>query len=303
MKVLIVGGTGFVGKALILHLLSKGYQVVIVTRNLQKAKVEIQLPVEMVEWRNSFTVTFPELLTDVDAVVNLAGESIGSGRWTRKKKERILNSRIETTKAVVQLIKDGIMKPNVLINASAVGYYGPRLDQEISEADLPGEDFLANVSKRWEEEAIKAEEFNIRVVPLRIGVVLGTEGALQKMVFPYRFFMGGTIGSGKQWLSWIHIHDLVSMIHFIIENKEIKGPINATSPKPLRMEEFNRLIGKVLGKPAWLPVPSWMLYLLLGEMADMLVQGQRVFPKKILQSGFQFQFEEAEAALDAVLKN
>ena len=303
MKVLIVGGTGFVGKVLMLHLLSKGYQVMIVTRNLQKAQEEIQLPVEMVEWNNSFTLTSPELLTDVDAVVNLAGESIGTGRWTRKKKEQILNSRIKTTETVVNFIKNGWMKPNVLINASAIGYYGSCHDQEIFEADLPGEGFLANVSKRWEEEASKAEEFNIRVVPLRIGVVLGQEGALQKMVFPYRFYMGGTIGSGEQWLSWIHIHDLVQMIHFIIQNEEIKGPINATSPKPIRMKEFNRLIGKVSGKPSWLPVPSWILYFLLGEMADMLVQGQRVFPKKIMQSGFQFQFEEAEAALKSILKN
>ncbi len=301
MKVLVAGGTGFVGKVLIKQLLADSFQVVILTRNKEQWKSYFNNQVDIVEWKPSHKLPDLPILKNIDFVINLAGESIGSGRWTNGKKERILASRIDTTNGIVQAIREGVIVPKALINASAVGYYGPHRDELITERDRNGKDFLANVSQAWEEEANKAKELGTRVVTLRIGVVLGQEGALQQMKLPFTFFMGGTIGNGEQWFSWIHIYDLVQMIIFALTNEDIQGPINATSPNPVKMKDFHQILGHVLKRPSWLPVPSFLLRVILGEMADMLVQGQRVIPKKIVDDGYEFTFHTVDEALGDLL--
>jgi uncharacterized protein (TIGR01777 family) len=239
---------------------------------------------------------------DVDVVVNLAGESIAKSRWTNSVKQEILASRIKATKALVAAINDGYIQPKVLINASAVGYYGPCGDEEKTEETGAGQDFLAQVCQEWENEAYKVQNPITRVITARIGLVLGAEGALNKMVLPFKIYLGGSLGSGSQWLSWIHINDLTRLIMFMMEYRELSGPINATAPEPVRMKTFCSVLGKVLNRPSWLPVPELMLKIALGEMAEMLLHGQRVVPKKAINAGFEFRYPNLRLALEDVLK-
>ena len=290
------------GLRLCRELLTSGYQVIILVRDEIRARRYLDNRVTVVEWQGSEEDIPAGALDGVEGIVNLAGESIGSGRWTRAKKERILQSRVQTTKAIVRAIEKQEVKPRVLVSASAVGYYGPRQDEEIAETGSAGQDFLAGVCQAWEAEAYKAENAGVRVATLRIGVVLGEGGALERMLPPFEFFVGGPLGTGKQWFSWIHVDDLAKMIKFIIEKDSIKGPFNATAPEPLTMREFCRVLGMVVGRPSWLTVPGFILRLALGEMADMVLYGQRVLPRKALEVGFEFQYPSAHEALTAVLK-
>ena len=216
-------------------------------------------------------------------------------------KQEILDSRIRTTGAIVTAINNRTIQPKVLINASAVGYYGPHQDEAITEVEAAGPDFLAQVCQAWENEAYKAQSDLTRVVTIRIGVVLGREGALNRMVMPFKFYLGGPLGTGNQWLSWIHIQDLASMIRFVIEHQEVTGPINATAPESVRMRDFCKALGKVIDRPSWLPAPEFILKIALGQMADMLLHGQRVVPKKAIDAGFEFQFPMLGSALKDVL--
>ncbi|MBS4024214.1 MAG: TIGR01777 family oxidoreductase [Clostridia bacterium] len=303
MNVLIFGGTGFIGRNLTGELLANGYQVFVVTRNSQKTVYDLGNKLQLIEWDNISPLSSVYGLQQIDAVINLSGESIGKCRWTNLIKEEILASRVRTTNAIVTAINDGFIKPKIFINASAVGYYGLCKDDEITEADEVGQDFLAQVCLDWENEANKVQNNLTRVVTIRIGVVLGKEGALTKMAMPFKFYLGGPIGTGNQWLSWIHIKDLASMIRFIIEHKEIVGAINAVAPEPVRNKEFCKVLGKVLNKPSWLPVPEFLLKIALGQMAEMLLHGQRVAPKKIVSSGFEFSFPKLKAAIEDALGN
>lgn len=300
MKVLVAGGTGFVGHALIKQLLNDGIEVLVLTRNPNN--VPFKEEVTVIQWGVDFTLQPSEHLQDVDYIVNLAGESIGSGRWTNAKKERILSSRVKTTRGIVQGIENGIIQPKAFINASAVGFYGPRYDEVITEIDSHGKDFLSKVSKAWEDEANQAAELGVRVVTLRIGVVLGNGGALKQMVLPFKFYVGGTIGDGEQWFPWIHIDDLVRIIKYVMEHQAFSGPVNAVAPKPIRMRDFHQQLGKVLHKPSWFPIPVFLLQMLLGEKADMLIHGQRVIPKKLKDVEFEFQFSDVYHALESILK-
>ena len=211
-----------------------------------------------------------------------------------------MTSRIRTTCAIVSAINDRTIQPRVLINASAVGYYGPCQDEEITEIEEAGQDFLAQVCRDWENEAYKAQSDLTRVATIRIGVVLGRKGALNRMKIPFKFYMGGPLGKGNQWLSWIHIKDLTSMIRFVIENQELTGPINATAPDSVTMREFSHVLGEVMNSPSWLPVPTWILKIALGQMAEMLLNGQRVVPNKIIDAGFEFRFSKLKSALENV---
>lgn len=300
MKALIFGGTGFIGRNLCSELLSAGYKVSIVSRNPKKAGIS-GIGAEVVEWNISTGLLPVELLDGIDIIINLAGESIGNRRWTRPVKEKILDSRVQITQAVVNSIKQQRVIPKVLINASAIGFYGPHGDEVITESTPAGHDFLANVCRSWEEEAFKAQTFGARVVTVRIGVVIGDEGALARMKTPFRFYIGGPMGSGAQWLSWIHIKDLTRLIRFAAENENINGPVNATAPEPVRMKEFCSIMGQVMGKPSWLPVPGFLLKVVLGEMSDMLLNSQRVLPNKILKEGFVFGFATPRIALKDVI--
>ncbi|GAB6152912.1 TIGR01777 family oxidoreductase [Desulfosporosinus burensis] len=303
MNVLIFGGTGFVGRNLTEGLLTNGYQVYVVTRNPQKTANSFENKVKVIGWDNSLPLSSIYELQEIDIVINLAGESIGNRRWSNSVKKEILASRIRTTGAIVTAINNRTIQPKVLINASAVGYYGPRLDDEITETEEAGHDFLALVCRDWENEAYKVQGDLTRVVTIRIGVVLGTEGALNRMVMPYKFYMGGPLGTGNQWVSWIHIQDLTSMIRFVIEHQELTGPINATTPEPVRMRDFSKVLGEVLTRPSWLPTPEFLLKIALGQMAEMLIHGQRVVPKKVLSAGFKFKFPKLRSALEDALGN
>jgi len=242
-----------------------------------------------------------ETLEGCYGVVNLAGESINS-RWTAARKERILNSRIKTTAGLVKAMTHLKNRPKVFISASAVGYYGPRGDEELSETAPAGTDFLATVCSRWEEEALRAQDLGVRVVLLRLGVVLALGGgALQQMLLPYRLFAGGPVGSGRQWFSWIHLEDLMKVIQYALNNNTLEGPVNATVPQPVTNQEFSRILGEVLHRPSWLPVPAFMMRLVFGEMADMLLNGQRVIPEKLVRSGFEFKYLSPRQALENLL--
>ncbi|MBS3977577.1 MAG: TIGR01777 family oxidoreductase [Syntrophomonadaceae bacterium] len=302
MKVLVFGGTGFIGKNLTRELTTNGYRVGVVTRHTDNASNNISNNLRVIKWQYSSPFMVFTEFRDVDVVVNLAGESIAKSRWTNSVKQEILASRIKATKALVAAINDGYIQPKVLINASAVGYYGPCGDEEKTEETGAGQDFLAQVCQEWENEAYKVQNPITRVITARIGLVLGAEGALNKMVLPFKIYLGGSLGSGSQWLSWIHINDLTRLIMFMMEYRELSGPINATAPEPVRMKTFCSVLGKVLNRPSWLPVPELMLKIALGEMAEMLLHGQRVVPKKAINAGFEFRYPNLRLALEDVLK-
>ncbi|MED3321949.1 TIGR01777 family oxidoreductase [Bacillus thuringiensis] len=299
MKIAISGGTGFIGKYLSTFFVQKGYTVYILTR---KKTTKTSAPnLQYVQWTPDLQ-TFP--LSSIDVVINLAGESINS-RWTKKQKKAILNSRIQTTKGIIKQLQALHTKPHTFINASAIGYYGTsEIESFTEQQETPGNDFLAETVFLWEQEAAKAFSLGIRTIYTRFGVVLGADGgALPKMLLPYQFYIGGTIGSGKQWLSWIHIDDVVRMMDFIIHKKEIDGPLNMTAPTPIRMKEFGKTIAAATRKPRWLPVPSFMLHALLGEMSILVLEGQHVLPSKAIKHGYQYTFPAIDHALQNILSH
>jgi hypothetical protein len=300
MRVLITGGTGFIGGAVARALGDLGHSVIVLSRrNMPPSGWGDS--VRLVQWKGP-EVEIPEAARDrIDAVINLAGESIGTGRWTSARKDRIFESRIQTTRRLVAEIGAMPVKPKLLISASAVGYYGPHGDEELNEASPPGSDFLAVVCSHWEEEAKAMVRQGVRLALLRTGVVLGPGGVLPRMMLPFRLFVGGPVGSGRQVVSWIHRDDLVGLILFILENDHVSGPINATAPQPVTNRQFARVLGRVMGRPAFLPTPGFVLRLALGEMADLVLTGQRVIPKRALEYRYTFRYPELEGALRNVL--
>lgn len=294
MRVAITGGTGFVGKALTKRLLKLGHEIFILTRHPSKKGEKVTY----VQWLVDNSDPSSQL-KDIDIMVNLAGESINSGRWTEKRKKRILDSRLEATEEVLSIIKNLETKPKALINASAIGFYGTSLTTTYTETDAnPGRDFLATTCKLWEEKALQAENMGVRTVLCRFGIILDKkEGALAKMAIPYHLYVGGPLGKGEQWMSWIHLDDVVEAILFIIGNAEIKGPVNFTAPNPLEMKDFGKVLGSVLHRPHWLPAPAFALQLALGEMSSLVLEGQRVLPEKLLSAGYPFLYNNLEPAL------
>ncbi|WP_096155496.1 MULTISPECIES: TIGR01777 family oxidoreductase [Bacillus] len=301
MDIAIAGGTGLVGQDLTEYLINNGHRVYILTRDTSNKENTEQI--KYVEWLTGSAT--PEVeLHSVDAFVNLAGESINSGRWTEERKHRILESRIASTKEIVRIMSEMVNKPSVLINASAIGYYGTSESAVFTENDKKaGNDFLASTVSQWEEEALHAESHGIRTVLTRFGIILDKqEGALPRMILPYKFFAGGPVGSGQQWMSWIHIKDVVHIIDYCIQNKNIQGAVNVTAPHPKKMNEFGKTIGKVMNRPHWIPAPSFALKMALGEMSDLVLKGQKVMPAKLERSGFEFSFTQLEDALNDILK-
>jgi uncharacterized protein (TIGR01777 family) len=300
MNIAITGGTGFVGSALTDHLVKDSHNIFILTRH-PKGKPEKQ-NVTYVEWRGKNSQPEKEL-KDLDAIVNLAGESINSGRWTEERRKRILESRIEATQEVIRIIEHLEKKPEVLVNASAIGYYGMSETETFTEKSaVKADDFLAGVVRRWEKGASKAEEHGVRTVFTRFGIILGQKGALPRMVLPYKLFAGGSVGSGEQWLSWVHIDDVAGMIQFAIENEQIHGALNVTAPHPQKMKDFGKEIGHVLNRPHWIPAPGFALKIALGEMSSLVLYGQLVLPEKAEKNGYSFHYQDLHPALENVLK-
>ncbi len=299
MRVVVAGGTGFIGSRLWESLLAKGHDVVLLTRDASRSRDQIHPKVHVVSWAPG--AAWESWIDGAGGIVNLTGENLAQ-RWTKAAKARILSSRIEATEKLCSAIHKAILKPSVLVNASAVGIYGPRGDETLSEDASPGSDFLATTCVAWEEAARKVEPLGVRVALVRAGVVLGREGgALPKMLPPFKAFLGGPIGGGSQWMSWIHRDDLVALYVFALENSQVQGPLNGTAPNPVTMREFATALGHALHRPSFLPAPAPAVRLLLGEMATVVLDGQRVVPKKAQTLGFPFAFPRIDAALRDVV--
>jgi uncharacterized protein (TIGR01777 family) len=294
MKVVVAGGTGFLGAPLVSRLRSEGHDVRVLSRRARAA--------HEISWTPDGTAgAWASALDDADAVINLAGESIASGRWTSARKGRIHDSRILATRSLVAAIEQSTGRPSVFLSGSAVGYYGARGDEPVTEQTPPGNDFLATVCREWEAEALRAAG-RTRVVLLRTGIVLASDGgALPQMALPFKLFAGGPVGSGRQYQAWIHRNDWITMTAWALRTTAVTGPLNVTAPNPVTNREFAHALGRALGRPAFMPAPGFALRLALGEMADaLLLTGARVIPAHAQAMGFHFEFPTLQPALQNI---
>lgn len=301
MRVIITGGTGLIGSALATTLAERGDEVVILSRDPSRA-TGFPVAARVVGWDGRTSNGWGSLVDGSTAIVNLAGESIAAGRWTSERKQRIRDSRLNAGQAVEQAVREASEMPRVVIQASAVGYYGPRDDAPVSEDASPGDDFLARTCVDWEASTRSVEDVGVRRAIIRTGVVLSTSaGALPRMVMPFRFFIGGPLGSGRQFLPWIHLDDEVAAIQFLLDRRDASGPFNLSGPQPVTNSEFSRILGKVMGRPAVFPTPAFGLRLAFGEMATIVLDGQRAVPRRLTDLGFGFRYSDPEPALRALL--
>ncbi len=302
MRIIITGGTGLIGGALAANLANDGHEVILLSRTPERT-ASLPSGVRAERWDGRTATGWGPLAEGADAIVNLAGEGVASGRWTEERKRRIRESRVNVGQAVIEVVKAAARKPGVVIQSSAVGYYGAHSDEEITESAPAGNDYLAQVAVAWEGSTAPVETMGVRRAVIRTGVVLSKKGgALPQMLLPFKLFAGGPLGNGKQWLPWIHIADEVSAIRFLIENRQASGAFNLCAPNPLTNAEFGRVVGHVMGRPAFMPTPAFALRLVFGEMATVLLDGQRQVPKRLIELGFAFRFPSAEAALRNILK-
>jgi uncharacterized protein (TIGR01777 family) len=301
MKIAVFGGTGFVGSRLVEKLHSENNHVIIFTRDAQKANRQFS-GLEIVKYTPLESGDWQEKVSGCDGVINLAGQPIADSKWTSDYKQKILQSRELGTRKIVEAIKQANHKPQVLVNSSAIGYYGTSETAVFDENSAAGNDFLAEVCQKWETEAEKVTDLGVRLVILRTGIVLGKEGgALAKMLTPFQIFAGGPLGTGNQWFSWIHRDDLVNLFITALKQENMTGTFNATAPYPVRMNELCKTLGQVMNRPSWLPVPGFALQLLLGEGAQVVLEGQQVLPKQAQAMGFQYKYPELKSALTQIL--
>ena len=302
-RVLITGGTGLIGRALSANMAADGYEVIVLSRNPERA-TGLPPGVRAERWDARTAAGWGALADGAHAVVNLAGESISAGRWTPERKRRIRESRVNAGRAVVEAIEAAKARPLVLIQASGVGIYGAHGDEEIPESAPAGRDYLARLAVEWEASTAGVEALGVRRVIIRTGIVLSKNGgALPRMMLPFRFFVGGCLGSGRQRLPWIHIADEVGAIRFLLENDNARGPFNLGAPNPVTNADFSRWLGRQMGRPALVPTPGFLLRLVFGEMAGMLLSGQRAVPRHLTQMGYACRFAEAEVALRDILRD
>jgi len=301
MKIVVTGATGFIGRALC-NELAKEHNIIAFTRRPEKASVLFGKPVDIVKWNPNTLDGWEKSLDGSDAIVNLAGTNLVSGRWTKKLKAEILDSRIKASKALIQAVEYSKTKPKAIITASAIGFYGDRADEELDEESKAGFGFLAGVAQKIEKCSREFENLGLRSVVIRTGIVLGSSGgALPKMRIPLKFYLGGYWGSGEQWMSWISLTDEIAAIKFLIENLNFYGAFNLTSPEPIQNRHFFQVFAKVLKRPYWLPIPAFVLKVMFGQIADELfLAGQRVCPAKLIDAGFEFKYPELKKLLESI---
>lgn len=298
MKILITGASGLVGTELQKSFAEKGYEMLLASRSEPKDDKHIQ-------WSIDDGFAEPEKLEGIDVVVHLAGENVSGGlRWSDEKKKAIRDSRVLGTRNVVDAISKLKDKPKVFVSSSAIGFYGERGDEEVTESSAAGDTFLADVSKAWESESRRAEDAGIRTVLLRTGIVLSKDGgALGTMLTPFKLGVGGVVGSGKQWMSWISMEDEIAIINFVIENENIRGAVNAVSPNPVTNQEFTKTLGEVLYRPTFLPLPEFAVSMVFGEMGDaLLLASTKVLPKRLTDAGFEFKYPGLKPAIEQAVK-
>jgi NAD dependent epimerase/dehydratase family enzyme len=323
-RVVVTGATGSIGKRLCEQLMEQDYQVVVFSRNPDSARRTVPGAADYVAWSAAEDGPWASAIDGAYAVINLAGANLFAKRWTEDYKRVIRDSRVVGTRGLVNAMAKAPNKPLVFISGSGVNYYGFHDDTKLDESASPGDDFLARLCVEWENEAKRAEEFGVRTVTVRTGLVLNSgsalpirlrgaslsrpgivldmnQGALSLMAMPFRFFVGGPVLPGSQWFSWIHIEDEVGIIMMALENEQVRGPINATAPEPQTNRDFSQTLGRVLGRPSWLPVPAFALTLMMGEVAGLLSKGQRVIPDKVENLGYRFEYPTSEQALRDLL--
>jgi hypothetical protein len=304
MTIVIAGGTGFIGHALCHTLVQDGHELTVLSRNPGLAKSRLDPRITIINWDGLSRGTWEQALWGAAAVINLAGEPIADARWTAERKQRLRDSRIGSTQLLVEALGSITTRPPLLLNASAIGYYGPGDSRLMTEETPAGLGFLADLCVAWEREARQAESLGLRVVRLRTGMVLGKDGgALPRMLPPFRMFLGGPVAPGTQWMSWIHQFDLVGLIQWILRDQTVTGAVNGVAPGAVTMKEFCRTLGFVLGRPSWLPVPRFVLTLALGEMATLLTTGPRVEPAAAMRGGYRFRYPTLEPALREILSH
>jgi uncharacterized protein (TIGR01777 family) len=299
MRILITGASGLIGKALQRSFAEKGYEMLLAGRSEPKNANEIQWSVD-----DGFREEDLPRLEGLDAVVHLAGEGIAGLRWTDEKKKAIRDSRVNGTRNLVNTLADLKQKPKVLIAGSAMGFYGDRGDEILTETSRPGDTFLSDVCKEWEMESRRAEDSGIRTVLLRTSIVLSKDGgALATMLTPFKLGVGGVVGSGNQWMSWVSLDDVIDIINYAIENESLRGAVNVASPNPVTNEEFTKTLGDVLYRPTFLPLPEFAVNLVFGEMGDaLLIDSTRVEPKRLQEAGYKFKFSDLKSALENAVK-
>jgi uncharacterized protein len=302
MKVLVTGSSGLIGSALLKSLRSDGHKIARLTRSGSKSQAAD--PAEAIRWEPPSGSLDLAAMENADALVHLAGASIAEGRWNAARKQILRESRVDATRHLVAGLAKLKQKPRVIIAASAIGYYGSRGDEILAEASQPGTDFLAQLCRDWEAAVAAADSLAMRTVMLRIGMVLDAHGgALPRIIQPFRFGAGGRLGSGKQWMSWIALEDVVGIIRYAMQHDGLRGPVNAVSPNPVTNREFTRAIAATLHRPALFPAPRFALHLALGEMADaLLFSSQRVAPQKLLTNKYPFRYSELRQALAEILR-
>jgi uncharacterized protein (TIGR01777 family) len=297
MKILVTGGTGFIGKTLCRFLQDNNHQLTVLSRRPNKVASLCGESVQAIHKLEQLTSS-----DTFDAIINLAGEGVADARWSKARKQVLLDSRINITKQLITYIETADKKPEVLISGSAVGFYGNRGDIKVNEESLGHVEFSHQLCAEWETAALEAERLGVRVCVIRTGLVIGDNGGfLKRMLLPFKLGLGGSMGNGKQWMSWIHRSDYIAILDKLIETRVLHGVFNATAPKPVTNAEFSQTLGKVLNRPAILPIPAIVLKMLLGEMSELLLGGQRVLPDHIEKAGFEFKFKTLEQALADVL--
>lgn len=302
MKIVVAGGTGFVGRQVCRVLLDEGHSVSILTRHAGKHTASTAPQSRFLQWDGVTLGPWVQECEGADVVINLSGAPIADSRWTDKRKQVLIDSRVQPTQALLQAIPSWKHKPHTFISASGIGFYGARGEEELNESSTPGKGFLSDLSQVWESTAMEAEALGLRVIPIRFGMVLGPDGgALSKMTLPFHLFLGGPVLPGTQYVSWIHRNDLARLILFVITHPTLDGPVNGVAPEAVTMRDFCTTLGKTMNRPSWFPIPEFLLEIALGELATMLTTGQRVHPQKALKSGFSYSFPTLQEALQSIL--